>query len=83
MIDNTDSPTLKDVRARFEAEGIAVSAWAKQRGFAPHLVYAILSGRTRGRRGEAHKIAVALGLKAPQQRLEISSHSIHQEQSMD
>jgi hypothetical protein len=28
-------------------------------------VYALLSGRTKGRRGDAHRAALALGLKRP------------------
>lgn len=53
-----------ELREWFEANGLSVSAWAKARGFAPETVYALLAGRTRGRRGEAHAAAVALGLKA-------------------
>lgn len=57
--------TLEEARSWFEAAGVPITDWAKQRGFAPHLVYSLLSGRTRGCRGDAHRVAVALGIKAP------------------
>lgn len=53
-----------DVKARFEAEGISIAEWAKSRGFNVLTVYRVLSGRVKGKRGESHRIAVALGLKA-------------------
>lgn len=52
------------VKKRFEAGGISISDWAKLNGFKRDDVYAFLSGRTSGRRGAAHRIAVALRLKA-------------------
>jgi gp16 family phage-associated protein len=52
------------VKARFLAEGISISEWAKARGFKRFLVYRVLNGSCKATRGEAHKIAVALGLKA-------------------
>lgn len=47
----------------FEQRGLTISHWALEHGFDPRQVYAVLSGRTRGKRGKAHQIAVALGLK--------------------
>ena len=55
--------TPAEVRSWFFEEGLAVSAWALQHGFRPQVVYALLAGRTRGSRGQAHCVAVALGLK--------------------
>lgn len=55
---------LADVREAFVNSGLAVSDWAATNGFRREDVYAVLAGRTRGRRGEAHRIAQALGLKA-------------------
>jgi len=52
-----------DVKARFEAEGIAIAEWARARGFEPRMVYRALSGELKGKRGTGHRIAVALGLK--------------------
>ena len=55
---------VADVRQDFFARGETVTGWASRHGFEPHAVYAVLSGRTVGRRGAAHRIAVALGIKA-------------------
>ena len=54
---------LDAVRERFYAEGISVMDWARAHGFDAHLVYGVLSGRSRASRGEGHRIAVALGVK--------------------
>jgi gp16 family phage-associated protein len=51
------------VKTRFKAEGISIAAWSKVRGFNVLTVYRVLNGRLKGTRGEAHRIAVALGLK--------------------
>lgn len=56
---------LDEVRAKFEADGLSVSDWAMTHGFKRASVYAVLDGRSRCRRGEGHRIAVALGLKIP------------------
>lgn len=42
---------------------MAVSEWARAHGFAPSVVFALLEGRAKGRRSEAHRAAIALGLK--------------------
>lgn len=55
---------LADAREAFANSGLAVSDWAASNGFRRENVYAVLAGRTRGRRGESHRIAQALGLKA-------------------
>ena len=56
------------VREEFANKGQSITAWAKNRGFTPNTVMAILadneqSPRLKCIRGEAHNIAVALGLK--------------------
>lgn len=51
------------VKDRFEAGGLSIAKWARERGFSPQHVYDVLNGRTAGRRGNAHAIAVELGLK--------------------
>lgn len=56
--------TLEQVKESFEAEGTTYCSWADAHGFSAQTVYAVLSGRAKGRRGEAHRIAVALGIKA-------------------
>lgn len=56
--------TIQQVKEEFELRGEAISDWAEQEGFDKRNVYAVISGRNRGIRGESHKIAVRLGLKA-------------------
>jgi gp16 family phage-associated protein len=55
--------TVEEAREWFEVTGQTVTQWAQDHGFPASVVYALLSGRTRGRRGKAHRAAVALGLK--------------------
>lgn len=50
-------------RAQFKAEGVNVSAWARDRGFEPKLVHMVLRGDRPCRFGTSHKIAVATGIK--------------------
>ncbi len=59
---------LAAVRQHFYDQGITVVEWARVHGFDVHLVYGVLSGRAKARRGESHQIAVALGLKNPPER---------------
>lgn len=59
----TEVLSIEDVRRRFDEAGVSVSQWACDKGLSPAVVYALLAGRVRGRRGEAHRAAVALGLK--------------------
>lgn len=61
--DASELLSIEDVRQRFDAAGVSVSDWACAQGLNPAIVYALLSGRVRGRRGQAHRAAVALGLK--------------------
>lgn len=51
------------VTADLIAQGISVREWAKQHGIHESTVYQVLSGQKKGRRGEAHRAAVLLGLK--------------------
>lgn len=61
----TDVFSREDVVRYFELEGMTVTAWAQEHCFRPANVYAVLDGRTKGRRGESHRIAIALRLKPP------------------
>ncbi|SNS05972.1 phage-associated protein, BcepMu gp16 family [Humidesulfovibrio mexicanus] len=56
--------TSQDVKKEFERKGISVASWARANGFETNLVFEVLSGRKKGVRGQSHKIAVKLGLKA-------------------
>ncbi|OYT88747.1 MAG: DNA-binding protein [Burkholderiales bacterium PBB3] len=58
------SKELDDVKQWFYLEGLSVADWARSNGFSHQLTYSLLAGRLRAKRGEAHRIAVALGLKA-------------------
>lgn len=58
-----DSFALQARRNLFVERGETISSWAKSHGFDAQLVYAVLAGRLAARRGRAHQIAVALGLK--------------------
>ncbi|WP_145072237.1 DNA-binding protein [Sphingobium wenxiniae] len=51
------------IRERFVASGTNISEWARERGFSVSLVQSVLQGDRPCRRGESHRIAVALGLK--------------------
>lgn len=63
----TTSQTVKtpaEVRAEFVAAGVNMSAWARVNGFHRQAVVELLNGTRKGLRGETHRAAVALGLKA-------------------
>lgn len=53
---------LESVRLNFWREGITFTSWAAEHNFSPALVYAVLGGRSNGRRGKSYAIALALGL---------------------
>lgn len=56
--------TPQQVREEFERKGLSIARWSLIKGFNPNAVSDLLNGRKKGVRGEAHKIAVELGLKA-------------------
>ena len=63
--------TPAQVRQAFIEDGVTVTEWAAKHGYSRQAVYAALNGRARGLRGEAHRVAVALGLRpAPSGRTE-------------
>jgi gp16 family phage-associated protein len=55
-----------DAKAEFHRRGISLKAWASEHGVSSSLVCDILAGNKRRtcKRGQSHKIAVLLGLKA-------------------
>ncbi|NMG45946.1 DNA-binding protein [Aromatoleum toluvorans] len=55
--------TAEEVRVDFERRGINVTQWARDRGLTRQAVFAVLGGKTKGKRGDAHKAAVLLGIK--------------------
>lgn len=54
---------LEEARARLSRIGKTSADVAREVGVARDVVAAVLSGRLKGNRGDAHKVAVALGLK--------------------
>lgn len=58
-----DSTELSRVKQQFYARGEGIAQWATANGFSAAMVYSVLSGRSKARRGQAHLIAVALGIK--------------------
>lgn len=55
------------VKGRLVASGITYTQWADEHGFNRRLVYEVLAGRRSCLRGTSHRIAVALGLKNPEE----------------
>ncbi len=55
--------TCNEVRNLFESGGISVAQWSRDRGFPSPLVYRVLRGEAKCKRGLTHSIAVALGIK--------------------
>lgn len=56
--------TIEQFMAELEARGETLVEWSKRHDFPLHAVYQMTSGITKGRRGQAHQIAVAMGIKA-------------------
>ena len=52
-----------NTRHAFSERGESLTDWSMSRGFNPNLVQQVLNGRLPCTRGQAHKIAVELGLK--------------------
>jgi gp16 family phage-associated protein len=57
------SKTAQQVRSELTAKGMTLPEWAKRHGFPVRSVRAVLYGHNKGRYGQSHQIAVALGLK--------------------
>ncbi|MGV3581890.1 MAG: hypothetical protein ACO1N8_06260 [Methylophilus sp.] len=55
--------TPQAVKADIEKRGVTIKQVAEEIGCDYRVVHAVLSGLSKYRRGEAHKAAVALGIK--------------------
>lgn len=55
---------VKAIRLIFDESGISIAEWARAEGFSTALVYQVIEGKRRCMRGQSHRIAVLLGLKA-------------------
>lgn len=56
--------TPAEARSWLDRHGVTISEWARANGFDPDVVFSLLNGRTRGRRGKAYAAALALRLRA-------------------
>lgn len=55
--------TREQVRKDLDRRGVSIASFARANGLNQAIVYQVLSGQKKGRRGEAHRAAVLLGLK--------------------
>lgn len=55
--------STKEVKEAFSKAGISVSEFSRQFGFSTGLVHQVISGRKIGKYGQAHVVAVLLGMK--------------------
>jgi gp16 family phage-associated protein len=55
--------TREEARARLRRSGRSLLEIAREQGVSEQVARRVLSGRLKGHRGDAHRIAVALGLK--------------------
>lgn len=56
--------TAVQVKADFARKGMPIARWAAANDVSRFVVYQVLSGKNKGQYGEAHRVAVMLGLKA-------------------
>jgi gp16 family phage-associated protein len=55
--------TPQQAKEKLRKKGISTKQWAKDNGFDYSITINVLNGANKGHRGQAHKIAVALGIK--------------------
>ncbi|MBA1229040.1 DNA-binding protein [Pseudomonas viridiflava] len=55
--------TAAQAKAWLEQQGKSVQEFARENSIDPATTYQVLAGRKKGKRGEAHKVAVLLGMK--------------------
>ncbi|MHB1273655.1 MAG: DNA-binding protein [Rhodanobacter sp.] len=67
--------TPDQVRQQLRQRGKTLSTWAAERGYDRKAVYRVMSGTDKAYYGNAHNIAVALGLKVAEE--EPSTTAIH------
>ena len=56
--------TIEEARKGLEERGESVAEFARRKGLKSRSVYGVLYGEKKGRRGDSHRAAVALGIKA-------------------
>ena len=55
--------TPDQVKQRFRQRGITITQWAEEHSYKRNAVYRVLNGFDKANYGQAHEIAVALGIK--------------------
>lgn len=55
--------TPEQAREALNRRGISIAEFSRKHGLNKNLVSDLLNGRIKGRRGEAHRAAVLLGIK--------------------
>lgn len=55
--------TPEQARIALDRQGVSIAAFARTHSLNKNLVSDLLNGRKKGRRGEAHRAAVLLGIK--------------------
>lgn len=55
--------TPEQARAELDRRGMSIAEFSRLHGLNKNLVSDLLNGRIKGRRGEAHRAAVLLGIK--------------------
>ena len=55
--------TPEQARAALDRKGMSIAEFSRKHGLNKNLVSDLLNGRVKGRRGEAHRAAVLLGIK--------------------
>ncbi len=55
--------SLQEARARLTRAGFTLASLAKELGVHPNTVHYVLNGKVKGNHGDAHRVAVALGVK--------------------
>jgi len=66
--------TPAQARRWLDERGITLTAFAREHGLSRYAVVDVLKGRSKGRYGQAHRAAVALGIKPPPKTSCISPH---------
>lgn len=72
---STPLKTVAEVRAELQRAGLSLAEWARTHKVSYSLSYEVLRGRIKGHRGQAHDIAVLMGLKHGQLRRKARNRS--------
>ncbi len=65
--------TPQQSRAWFNQHGVCIKTWCEWHQLDRYIVTDLLRGRLRGVRGEAHRAAILLGLKADPETLKLAA----------